>query len=450
MPKPRAKPNAKPKEAGKKKTANVTKKTKKPEQLIDTAKDIEEKQKDDEAEDVPEAAPQRPTTTARSPWSNRPNNAVLPVVTPQKRKINAARKPRKNEEVGTFYIINKETHGWFKYETKQEAMAFFDVTKQLDAGLAEKLLVQSFPSDEAMTRFIDQLVAIGGTRPAGDPVAAKLALAPMPTHPRPATAVNVVDIATKRPKLTFSSGKDKTSAMDADMKKFNDSMANRGTRLDVWHLVLTGSPFDAWGFSLKDDENYYWSWKPIVLEKAILNEQENPLFQSEGKTMDEMLYYVRAATLRASPGGPNLPSSFTLKTGKQMERTILFGLAQSPTTEESIRSTMMGFTNQCKNRKVQMAYQIAMENTMKADSIKKDVQQGGPLWEKLAAATNNIVYTKLQSLSQVLMDDKIMEIICLTYQYTGGDSPSMWPAHVFKLAFGDKQVISYETQQDRA
>ena len=132
--------------------------------------------------------------------------------------------------------------------------------------------------------------------------------------------------------------------------------------------------------------------------------------------MDERLYYVCAATMRSTPGGPNLPSSFTLKTGKQMEQMILFGLAQLPTTEESIRSTMMGFTNQCKNRKVQMAYQIAMENTMKADSIKKDVQQGGPLWEKLAAATNNIVYTKLQSLSQVLMDDKIMEIICLTYQ----------------------------------
>ena len=447
MPKPRAKPCASPNKAGKKKLARVPNNQKNDEKLINTAKEIEKNEEDVDAADVPEATHRPPIQSARSPWSNRPNNAVLPVVTPKKKKADSGRKPDENSEEASFYSINKETHGWWKYETKQEAMAFFDVTKKLDSVLAEKLLVQSFPSDSAMTQFIDQLVAIGGNKPASNPVAAKLALAPMPTHPRPAAAMNVVDIASKRPKLTFASSKDKPPAMDADMKKFNDSMANRGTRLDVWHVVLTGSPFDAWGFSLKDDENYYWSWKPLVLEKAILNEQDNPLFQTEGKTMDEMLYYVRAATLRSTPGGPNLPSSFSLKTGKQMERTILFGLAQSPTTEDNIRSIMMGFTNQCKNRKVQMAYQIAMENTMKAESIKKDVQQYGPLWDKLAAATNNIVYTRLQSLSQVLMDDKIMEIICLTYQYSGGESPSMWPPHVFQLAFGDKQVTSYETQE---
>jgi hypothetical protein len=99
---------------------------------------------------------------------------------------------------------------------------------------------------------------------------------------------------------------------------------------------------------------------------------------------------------------------------------------------------MTAFSEQFKNTKIQMAYRIALENTMKAPSIKQDVAENGKLWEKLACASNNIEYHKIDQLAQVLCDKTIKEIIQLTYGYGGGISPSMWDRKIFKLAFGEQ------------
>ena len=50
-------------------------------------------------------------------------------------------------------------------------------------------------------------------------------------------------------------------------------------------MVLTGASWDVWGFNFKQYDDYYWSWKPNVLEKAILAERRLPLFDDQGTTM---------------------------------------------------------------------------------------------------------------------------------------------------------------------
>ncbi len=95
--------------------------------------------------------------------------------------------------------------------------------------------------------------------------------------------------------------------------------------------------------------------------------------------MDEMLGYVRAAQIRQSPCGPNIVSSFTLKSGKKMDRMILFGLISSPATEADVKAELVKFVETCKNPKIKFSYAMSMENTMKAENIKKDVQEDGPL-----------------------------------------------------------------------
>lgn len=173
-----------------------------------------------------------------------------------------------------------------------------------------------------------------------------------------------------------------------------------------------------------------------------MKEQEARLFEKEGTTMDEMLGYVHAATVRERPCGPNVVSSFTLKSGKKMDRMVLFGLIPSPSTEAGVKETLVKFVEQCKNPKIKFSYAMAMESTMKADNIKKDVQEGGPLWEKLISGCGNIFYRRLQCLSEVICDNTIEEIIRLCYGYGGGLSPSMWDGRVFNLAFGE----GYERQ----
>jgi hypothetical protein len=245
--------------------------------------------------------------------------------------------------------------------------------------------------------------------------------------------------AAKKPTLSFSSAKETGPEMDESMKRYKEALRNSNTKMDVFHLELPGSNFDVWGFALKENDDYYWSWKPSVLEKAIMKEQEARLFEKEGMTMDEMLGYVRAAHIRQSPCGPNIVSSFTLKSGKKMDRMILFGLISSPASEADVKAELVKFVETCKNPKIKFSYAMSMENTMKAENIKKDVQEDGPLWEKLISGAGNIVYRRLRCLSEVMCDHSIEEIIRLCYGYSGGLSPSMWDRRVFKLAFGEEE-----------
>lgn len=376
-----------------------------------------------------------------------------PFVTPQKES--ASRMTPFEDDDRFFYIINKVSHEYIKQESKQAAMEFYETMRRLSPELAEKLVVQDFPSAQAMTTFIDALVTMsGGTKPASHPLvaapsivavaamargvnpmaaaSARLAIAPMDLVP-----VNEAKPAAKRPNLGFSGGKEAGTTMDDSMKRYKEALRNSNTKMDVWHLELSGSNFDVWGFSLKENDDYYWSWKPAVLEKAIMKEQEARLFEKEGITMDEMLGYVRAAHVREKPCGPNIVSSFTLKSGKKMDRMVLFGLIPSPSTEADVKSTLVQFVEQCKNPKIRFSYAMAMESTMKADNIKKDVQEGGPLWEKLISGCGNIVYRRLNCLSEVMCDHSIEEIIRLCFGYGGGLSPSMWDRRVYKLAFGE-------------
>jgi hypothetical protein len=358
-----------------------------------------------------------------------------------------------------FYIINQETLAQYKFETKELAISFFEATRSMDSGLAAKLLVQDFPSEAAVITYINAMTVLRGDKLrlpnavplAGQPlpVAPNAAINPMAASKRNVSEdatvgrpesnlgnMSVVTTPAKRPKLGFSTDKN-VVAMDATMKRYQDALRNSNSKLEVWHLVCDGANFDVWGLSLKENDDYYWSWKPSVLEKAIVSEQANRLFEKEDTTMDEMLSYVRAANIRETPGGPSIPSSFTLKNGKKMDRMMLFGLINSPCSEGDVKAHAVKFCNQCKNVKIQMAYRCAMENTMKADSIKKDCTEGGPLWEKLGSAANNIVYKRIANLAEILCDHTIEEIITLTYGYSGNESPSMWDRRVFKLAFGE-------------
>ena len=81
-------------------------------------------------------------------------------------------------------------------------------------------------------------------------------------------------------------------------------------------MVLTGASWDVWGFNFKQYDDYYWSWKPNVLEKAILAERRLPLFEDQGTTMDAMLQNLRAAPICEVPHGADTPASFSFKNGK--------------------------------------------------------------------------------------------------------------------------------------
>ena len=386
-------------------------------------------------------------------------------------------KPAQQTDERVYYVIHKETLFRQKFETKEECLNFFETTKRFNPETANKLMVSHFSSDEAMTQYMDALMTLEGNKSVNKEVNPGLNSAPVPNassfplsrlpliNPmavkvapkRTAPTAPVIHMtfgtsstqkngpsdsevggSTKKPKLGFASGSTNMSASDANMKKFEETLLGSAMKIESWHILLDGCPFDAWGFTLKLNNEHYWSWKPSVLEKAIEAEQSCPLFEKETTTMDTMLFNVRAANIRETPCGPNNPSSFVLKSGKKMDHMTLFGLTRSPSNETSIKSMIVQFCAQCKDSRIQMAYSKTFDTIFKAENIKKDARPGGLLWEKLAGASHNIVYHKLDMLSQVLCDHTIEEIIRLSYDLPGGLSPSMWDKKLFTLAYGEK------------
>jgi hypothetical protein len=406
-----------------------------------------------------------PAMNTVNPYARR-TVAPSPLVTPDKRESRNTQesneketkesdedeKSGSEEDEKTFYVVNKVDFCYMKYETKEEAMQFMKTTEKLDPTFYEKLILQDFESDVQINKYLESLKAISEKKPAArstrgasktQKIVAELQAAkpgPAPSNNKSKKKVDETKVIA-RPKLTFSSDVAKSSngtANDASMKRFEDAMKHSNIKLDVWHLKLEGAKFDVWGFTLKDNNADYWSWKPNVLEKAIQKAGDINLFDKEGTTMDDMLDGIRAAYIRETPCGPNIVSAITLKSGSRMERMTLFGLIPNPSTAMDVKTAAVHFTNQCKVLKIQRAYFVAMEGTMKAASIIKDTQDGsGPLWEKLASSANNVVYHELESLNQVMLDEKIEEVIARAYDWEGGASPSMWPMKVQRFGFGE-------------
>lgn len=362
-----------------------------------------------------------------------------------------------SSDTRAYFTIQKSSFEFCKHETKEIAIDFLEKIKMFDPSVSDKLILKDFENEAELAAFIEKIKSMKTPpgsmhpKPLANPMATIPSIVNKPskrdvTHSEKAIKEGPIIVnpyskasaVVKRPKLGFSNEKS-LSGKDEQLRRFEDAMRNSNTKLDVFHMLLPGSHFDVWGLSLKENDEHYWSWKPLALEKAIMTELANPIFDKDGTTMDEMLCHVRAANLREVPCGPNVPQSFMLKSGKKMDKMVLFGLIASPSDEMQVKEIAVKFCGQCRNRRIQAAYSLAMNNMMKADSIKKDVGEGGQLWEKLASAAGNICYHKVDSLNQVFCDHTIEEIIVLTFGYNGGESPSMWDRRHFNLAFGESR-----------
>ena len=75
---------------------------------------------------------------------------------------------------------------------------------------------------------------------------------------------------------------------------------------------------------LKHYDDFYWAWKPNILEKAMITEGRIRLFEAEDTFLDNMLHNIRAAPIRETPRGPNVAAAYVYKQGKKsIERFYL-------------------------------------------------------------------------------------------------------------------------------
>ena len=248
------------------------------------------------------------------------------------------------------------------------------------------------------------------------------------------TVVRACQPKAKYGDLSFSSDKT-TSLNSSNMKKFVDALQNSNTKLEVFHMVLTPeASYDIWGFSLKDNDKYYWSWKPGVLERIIDTDRTTRFFDQI--SLNEMLFNVRAASVRETPCGPNVSSGKTYGNGQKFDNQVLFGLLPHDSSESDVRQLAIKFCEHFRNIDLRGAYSSCLDCTMKNNDLKKDAKENGFLWAKLDSASKNIVYQRLVSMNQICLDHKIEEIIRYINNFPGGESNSMWPRNVRMMAFG--------------
>ena len=310
-------------------------------------------------------------------------------------------------------------------------------TNKVDPTNCGNLMVRDFASIQDLNAFMTALQ----TQKTVTPAKRSLPIVGGPTvvAPVPASAASVLDgvlSKTKRPKFFFFSQAASPEG-DANVRRYKAALTNSNKKLEIYHMVMTDGTDDVWGLALKDNNNDYWSWKPTVLEKAMVTESENRLFEVEGTTLDDMLFNVRAGHLRQIPRGPNVHATISLKGGRKMDKMILFGLIESPATEEQVKNRAVEFIRHFQNPKVQLAYSHAMDSVMKHQGIMLEAKPGGPVYSKLASAGINIAYNQLGCLSEIFCDETINQIIMHNFGFGGSQSSSMWPRQVYVLAYGE-------------
>ena len=77
--------------------------------------------------------------------------------------------------------------------------------------------------------------------------------------------LTVPNAASKRLKLALAGGGAAVSAgtaNDPEMARFKEAMFSSNTHMVVFHVFMEGSVHDVWGFTIKYNDNDYWSWKP--------------------------------------------------------------------------------------------------------------------------------------------------------------------------------------------
>jgi hypothetical protein len=361
-----------------------------------------------------------------------PPVAVPPVVSPEKESV-----PRiilQVDAAKVFYIVNLVTKWSEKYASQELAVTAQTTLQRFMPEQSEDYVLKEFDSVGEFSTFMASFYppTAGNDKPdVTVPIAGVFATK--------RTQLLLDKAEVKRPRLAFSSEQASTSS-DPGMQNLEKALrASTAPSVEVFHLVLPGSAFDVWCFTVKDNVKDLWTWKPVCLEKAIIAEAANPLFASNNTTMDEMLLFTRAATIRETPRGPNVPSQLSYSKGRKLDRMLMWGLCDSPSDEDSVKKLVISFFNNFGNEKIQLAYYLAMQNTLRSDTIISETKPNTTLYNKLKEAVENIKYKPIGCLSEMFLDETIINIISNTYNYGGGVSPSMWDKDVFKIAFGESK-----------
>ena len=181
----------------------------------------------------------------------------------------------------------------------------------------------------------------------------------------------------------------------------------------------------------------YWTHKASVwkdLFELILD------LNAKGKDVlpiSEQFNDILAGGVRDIPNGPNQIHTFETAKGQNIQHWImLVPMPADIDSSEYIPTFIAKFQALCRQLYIRSAYQTGVKVITQHPGLMNQISDKGSYWIAINSATeNNIVFQHNTSLSQVLMDQTIKDIVPI--MFSEKKDSSTWSDAVRNYAFGN-------------
>lgn len=206
-------------------------------------------------------------------------------------------------------------------------------------------------------------------------------------------------------------------------------------------LGLTSVPKNTqqyFGLDLVEGEHKrtYWTHKASVwkdLFELVLDLAK----KGDVLPISEQFKGILACPVRANPNGPNETQTFKTAKGQNIQHWImLVPMPANIDSSEYIPTFIAKFQALCRQLYIRSAYQSGVKVITQHQGLINQISEQGSYWNAINSATgNNIVFQHNTSLSQVLLDQTIKDIV--SFMFGVKKDSSTWSDAVRNYAFGN-------------
>ena len=145
---------------------------------------------------------------------------------------------------------------------------------------------------------------------------------------------------------------------------------------------------------------------------------------------------ILACPVRAVPNGDNVNKSFKTAKGQNVQHWImLIPMPYQMQPSNYIQDFLGNFASLCKKPFIRSAYKTGVETITKHEGLIDQLSVEGTYWNVLEnASQKNIIFHSMNSLSEVLMDGAIKEVMSFMFGVT--KDTNTWTDSLKTYAFG--------------
>ena len=186
----------------------------------------------------------------------------------------------------------------------------------------------------------------------------------------------------------------------------------------------------------EETERTVWTHIACVWKNIVQSLFELAKHGRTGQSINKIFYGLLACAVRAVPNGPNEPETFTTAKGQIIQHWImLIPMPAEIDASEYIPLFISEFTSLSKKAFIRSAYHYQVSNISSHQGLLNQIDANGSYWNIIDKASHNDVITQENnSLSEVLMNSTIKEVISTGLGVS--KDTNKWSDSIQNYAFG--------------